>query len=163
MTSNKSQSRRWLRLKDHVNSTPTSTARAELHSMITFHHANTRGSRAGRLRVAHLCVPKQFSSTCCVSFLAAPDSDHKPKFSSTYFTYLYYSLTNTHKIVGTRSMFTGRVADQHKSHLSQVTSPNRLRSKPSRPKRSNLETLEPEELRLTGILGQIRIKYNKHL
>ena len=27
-----------------VNSTPTNTARTELHSMITFHHANTRGS-----------------------------------------------------------------------------------------------------------------------
>ena len=37
-----------------------------LHSMITFHHANTRGSRAGRLRIAHLCVPDtqdQWSST----------------------------------------------------------------------------------------------------
>ena len=41
-----------------VNSTPTNTARTELHSMITFHHANTRGSRAGRLRIAHLCVPE---------------------------------------------------------------------------------------------------------
>ena len=39
-----------------VNSTPTNTARTELHSMITFHRANTRGSRAGRLRIAHLCV-----------------------------------------------------------------------------------------------------------
>ena len=27
-----------------VNSTPTNTPRTELHSMITFHHANTRGS-----------------------------------------------------------------------------------------------------------------------
>ena len=42
----------------NVNSTPTKTARTELHSMITFHHANTRGSRGGRLRVAHLCVSK---------------------------------------------------------------------------------------------------------
>ena len=41
-----------------VNGTPTNTARTELDSMITFHHANTRGSRAGRLRIAHLCVPK---------------------------------------------------------------------------------------------------------
>ena len=44
--------------RENVNSTPTNTARAELHSMITFHHANTRGSRTGRLRIAHLCVPK---------------------------------------------------------------------------------------------------------
>ena len=42
----------------HVNSRPTNTARAELRSMITFRHANTRGSRAGELRIAHLCVPK---------------------------------------------------------------------------------------------------------
>ena len=41
-----------------VNSTPTNTARTELHSMITFHHGNTRGSRATRLRIAHLCVPE---------------------------------------------------------------------------------------------------------
>ena len=47
-----------------VNSTPTNTARDELHSMITFHHANTRGSRAAKLRIAHLCVAKQVSSTC---------------------------------------------------------------------------------------------------
>ena len=49
-----------------LNSTPTNTARTELHSMITFHHANTRGSRAGRLRIAHLCVAKHLSSTCHV-------------------------------------------------------------------------------------------------
>ena len=41
-----------------VHSTSTNTERTELHSMITFHHANTRGSRAGRLRIAHLCVLK---------------------------------------------------------------------------------------------------------
>ena len=43
--------------KGGVNSTPTNTARTELHSMITFHHANTRGSTA-QLRIAHHCVPK---------------------------------------------------------------------------------------------------------
>ena len=36
------------------------------------------------LKIAHLCVPKQLSSTCHVSFLAAPDTDHKHKFSLTY-------------------------------------------------------------------------------
>ena len=55
---------------DDVNRTPTNTARTELHSMITFHHANTHGSRAGRLRIAHPSVLKQLSSTCHVSFLA---------------------------------------------------------------------------------------------
>ena len=37
---------------------PQNTARTELHSMITFHLANTRGSRAAMLGSAHLCVPK---------------------------------------------------------------------------------------------------------
>ena len=54
-----------------------------------------------------LC-PKQLSSTCHVSFFAAPDTVHKHKFSLThliYLTYLSDSLTNTHKIFGTRSTF----------------------------------------------------------
>ena len=42
------------------------------------------GSRGERLRIAHLCVLKQLSSPCHVSFLAAPDTDHKHKFSVTY-------------------------------------------------------------------------------
>ena len=70
-----------------VNSTPTSTARAELHSMVTSHHANTRGSRAGRLRIAHLCLSHMLS-TCHVSFLAALGTHHKHKFSATRLTYL---------------------------------------------------------------------------
>ena len=50
-----------------VNSTPTNTARAELHSMISYHHANTRGSRAAKLRIAHLCPENILSSTCHTS------------------------------------------------------------------------------------------------
>ena len=76
--------------------------------MITFHHANTRGSRAGRLRIAHLCVVEQASSTRHVSFLAALDTDHKHKFSLTYLSYLSDSLTNTHNTFGTRPMCTWR-------------------------------------------------------
>ena len=91
-----------------VNSTLANTARAELHNMITFHHANTRGSRVGRLRIAHLSVLEQLSSTRHVSFLASPDTDHKHKFSLTYLTYLSDNLTNTHKTFGTRPMFTLR-------------------------------------------------------
>ena len=49
------------------------------------------------------------------------------------------------------TMVHGRVADQRKSHVSQVMSPNS----------SSLKTSSPEELSLTGILGQIRIKYRK--
>ena len=40
------------------NSTPRNAACTELHSMITFHHANTRGSRAAKLRIVHICVPE---------------------------------------------------------------------------------------------------------
>ena len=73
-----------------VNSTPTNTTRTELHSMITFHHANTRGSRAAKLRIAHLCVAKQLSSACHVSFL------------SPYLSQLSDDLINTHKTFGSR-------------------------------------------------------------
>ena len=45
---------------DFVNNAPTNTARTELDSVITLHHANTRDSRAGRFL-----------------FLTAPDADHK--------------------------------------------------------------------------------------
>ena len=45
-----------------VNSTHTCTARTKLHSMITFHNANKRSSRAGRLRIAHLGVLKRVMS-----------------------------------------------------------------------------------------------------
>ena len=70
---------------------------------------------------------KQVSSTCHVPFLAAPNTDHKHKFSLTQFssTFLFRSdsPTNTHKIFGTvhtyPAMFHGRVEDQHKTHLSQ--------------------------------------------
>ena len=41
-----------------MNRIPKNTARTKLHDVITFHHANTRGSRVGRLRIAHLCVLK---------------------------------------------------------------------------------------------------------
>ena len=72
-----------------VNGTPTQIACTDAHSvsqhilnrLTTFHHANTRGSRAGRLRIAHLCVLKQVSSTCHFSFLDAPDTDLKHKLS----------------------------------------------------------------------------------
>ena len=103
----------WVRYLDHI---AHQTACTDAHSvsqhilnrMITFHHANTRGSRAARLKIAHLCVPKQLSSMCHVSFLAAPDTDHKHKFSLNYFFYLSDNLTNIHNTFGARSIFTLR-------------------------------------------------------
>ena len=112
---------------------------------------------------------EQLSSACHVSFLAAPDTDHKHMFLSHPFHPLLLSFRHSHvhkqdlwfSTPIYLAMVHGRVADQDKSHLSQVMRPRRLSSKRSRPKRSNLKTSIPEELSLEGILGQIRIKYRK--
>ena len=142
-----------------VNSTPTNTARTELHSMITFHHANTRGSRAGRLRIAHFCAPKQLSSACHASFLDAPDTDHKHKLlttstsslspiSSTSPIFPTVSPTHTRSMASTHSspaMFHGRAADERKSHLSQVMSTIRMRSRQHHPAGATGTTTQEEE------------------
>ena len=152
-----------------VNSTPTNTAHVELHSMITLNHPNTRGSRAGRLRIAHLCVPQTVAIH--VSCLIPCRTWHWPP--AQVLSHLFHPLilsfrrshlckqatrASTHKYP---AMFHGRVADQHISHLSQIMSPTRLRPKSSRPKRSSLKTSSPEELSLTEIVGQIQVKYRK--
>ena len=93
-----------------VNRTPAQTACTDAHSvsqhilnrMVTFHHGNTR------LKIAHLCVSKQLSSTCHVSSFAAPDTDHKHKFSITYLSDLSDVLSLTPKSSGARSKFTLR-------------------------------------------------------
>ena len=94
-----------------VNSTPTNTARAELHSMTTFLHANTRGSRAGRLRIAHLCAPNIIVIHVSCLIPCRTCTDHKHKFSLThliYSSYLSDSLTSTHKIYDPWPMYTLR-------------------------------------------------------
>ena len=107
-------------------------------------------------RIVHLCLClKTLSSTCHVSFLAAPDTIQLHKISDTYLSCLSSDLTDTYKTVH------GRVADQRKSPLSQVMSPKSSSPKPPRPKQSSLDTSSPQELSLTGILGQIRIKFRK--
>ena len=60
------------------------------------------------LKIAHFCVPKQLSSTCRVSFIAALDIDHKHKISLTYFIYLSDVLSLSPKSFGARSIFTLR-------------------------------------------------------
>ena len=76
------------------------------HSMITFHHANTRGSTAGRLRIAHLCVTKTIvTHASCLIPCRTSHTDHKHKFSLTNLinlSYLSESLTSTHNIYGPR-------------------------------------------------------------
>ena len=79
-----------------MNRTPTQTACADAHSVsdrtlnrkITFHHTNTRGSRAHKLKVARIGVLKQVSSTCHVSFPStsslSPTSPLFPTFSPSH-------------------------------------------------------------------------------
>ena len=111
-----------------MNRTPTQTACTDAHNvsqhtlnrMITFHRANTRGSRAHKLRIARIGVLRHLSSTCHVSFLAAPDTDHQHKLSLTYLTYLSVVLSHSSSLVHDPeypAMIHGRVADQLKSHL----------------------------------------------
>ena len=84
-----------------VNSTPTNTARTELHSMITFLIARTRVAQELEGSGLHFFVSlKHLSSTCHVSLFAAPDTDHKHKFSLTHFIHfscLSDGLTLTNK------------------------------------------------------------------
>ena len=85
--------------RPHVNSTPTNTARTELHSMIRFHHANMFGSRLKSWKAQDCtslcpwdnCHPRVMSHS-----FATPDADHKHRFSLThliYFSCLSDSLT----------------------------------------------------------------------
>ena len=111
-----------------VYSTPTNTARTALHSMITFHHANTRGPRAAKLRIAHLCVPchprdmsryslPHLTLTTSTSFLS-------PISSTLVFPTVSPSQTSP-MILNPKipSMVHGRAADEHKSHLLHPPDP----------------------------------------
>ena len=144
-----------------MNNTPTNTARTELHSMFTLHHANTRGASAHSSGL--LVSLKKLSSTCHVSFLAAPDTVHLQKYSLTHLSYLSNDLTDTHTRLLVHDEYLPcdvprQCGGSTQIPLSQVMSPTS-----SRPKQSILNTSSPEELSLTGILGQIRIKYKKDL
>ena len=92
-----------------VNSTPTNTARTELHSMITFHRVAQELQNSG----LHIFVSlKQMSSTCHLSFLAAPDTDHKHKFSLTHFIHLSYLSDSLSFTISTRSILPCEVPRQ---------------------------------------------------
>ena len=81
---------------------------------------NTRGSRAGRLRIAHLRVFKQLSSTCHVSFLAAPDTVHNHKFSLTHFAYPDNASCITHTSCWFRSaLWPHRIRFSDSNHIRQ--------------------------------------------
>ena len=75
------------------------------------------------------------------------DTDHKHKFSLTYLTYLSDSLTNTHKIFGTRSIFTLRWSmAEWRINISPIS--HRLyEPKSIETKSTETEAIEPEDPR----------------
>ena len=87
-----------------VNSTPTNTARSGLHSIVTFHHANTRGSRAAKLWIAHLlcprnnCHPRVMSRPLPHLTLTTSTSSHSP-ISSTSPIFPTVSLLHTSPMI----------------------------------------------------------------
>ena len=157
-----------VRMPDLVNSTPTNTARTELPSISHF-TTRTRVAQGLNGSSLRLCASKTFCHPRVMSHfmpqltLTTSTSSLSP-FSPTSPIFPTVSSSRTSTMILDPYIPCdghGRVADQHKSHLSQVMSPSRLRSKPSRPKRSSLKTSSPEELSLEGILGKIRMKSRK--
>ena len=87
-----------------VNKTPTNTALTDLHNVITFHHANTRGSRAAKRKSTSWC-PWNNCHLRVTSRPFATYTDHKHKFSLTHFihfSYLSDGLTFAYKHCDTR-------------------------------------------------------------
>ena len=96
-----------------------------LHSLMTFHHANTRGSR---LKIASLGVPKNsLSSTCHVSFLAVPDTDHQHKFSLT--SPIFQSFSPSHPSLLTHDPHTPCDDSRRSVGSSEIPSPTRYEPK----------------------------------
>ena len=93
-----------------------------------FHHANTRGSRAAMLRIAHFCVPE--TNVIHASCLVLCRTWHWPPAQnlSHPFHPLLLSFRRSHLCTQALwfstliypAMFHGRVVDQHKSHLSHM-------------------------------------------
>ena len=116
---------------------------------------------------------KQLSSTCHVSFFAAPDTDHKHKFSLTHFIhffYLYDGLTFAHKPYDSRPFCTQRcstaewrintnpVSDRKrtKAQVEVKTSSEALQKKHGQPIR-----MLPEDW--TSVMVKFKSKYGKNL
>ena len=110
-----------------MDRTPTQTACTDAHSvsqhilnkMITFHRANTRGSRLHIFVSQKSCHPRVMSRS-----LPHLTMDHKHKLS--HLPHLSFRRFHQHTQDLWRTIhiypakFHGRVADQHKSHLSHV-------------------------------------------
>ena len=148
-----------------VNSTPTHTSRTELHSMITFHHTNTRGSRVAMLRIARLCVHKII--VIHVSCLAPCRTWHWAQaqvlspFSSTSPIYPTVSPTHTRSVV--HDPYLPCDVPRQSSGSTQIPSLASHEPKSAETQVIEIESIEPdsspEELNLTGVWGQIRIKH----
>ena len=115
-------------LSKTVNRTPTHTACTDAHSvsqhllnrMITFHHANTRGSRLHICVSQNNCQPHVLSRSLPHLTLTTSTSSLSPVFPTIFSSHPqpFWRTINIYP-----AKFHSKVADQHKSHLSQVTSP----------------------------------------
>ena len=85
---------------------------------------------------------KQLSSTCHVSFLAAPDTDHKQKFSLTYLTCL--SPTHTRSLV--HDPFAPCDVPRQSGGSTQIPSLTGYEPQPVEIKAIDTEAIEPEDL-----------------
>ena len=118
-------------LSKTVNRTPTQTACTDAHSvsqhvlnrMITFHHANTRGSRLHIFVSHNNCQTRVLSRSLPHLTLTTRTSSLSPA-SPVFPTIILITPTAFWRTIHIYpAKFHSRVADQHKSHLSHVTSP----------------------------------------
>ena len=150
-----------------MNSTPTNTARTELHSMITLHHANTRGSRAGRLSQDCTSLCPQYDCRRCVMSHSLPHLTLTTSTSSlSLASPIFQTVSPTHARSLVDDPYLPCDVPRQGGGSTQIPSltgcePKPIEFKNMRLKRSSLKNWSPEKLSLTGILGQIRTNYRK--
>ena len=131
-----------------MNRTPTQTACTDAHSvsqhilniMITFHHANTRGSRLHIFVPQNSCHPHVMSRSLPHLTLTTSTS------SLTYLTYLSDVLSLTPESFAARSVFT----------LRRFTAEWRINTNPISHRLYEPKVIEPEDLEL----GRIELDRN---
>ena len=96
---------------------------------------------------------KQLSSTCHVSFLAAPDTDHKHKFSLTHFAYLSDDLPNTHTRPLVHDEYLPFDVPRQSGGSTQIPSITGYEPKLIETKAVEPEDLEPKKIELHRNLG----------
>ena len=98
-------------------------------------------------KIAHLCVPKQLSSKCHVCFLAAPDTDHKHKFSLTYLTF-FPTISPTNTRPWAHDPYLPCEVPRQSGGSTQIPSPTGYEPKVIEPK-----AIEPRRIELDVNLG----------